>query len=180
MNPSESPSPCSACPRESVRGSNFGLGVRQNLPTPATLPQPPRRSRARRYHPRRRRAAGSLLAYIPRLILARAEGQAGCQRRPAEDAVGQPRQSTFGRFRGGLPGISTGRGFELGSRGSRSTGPATTERIIRERCVETRLLDHGRRHGLTDCGPNLRSQRNRPVGVTQLRFAPIISVANID
>ena len=39
----------------------------------ATLPQPPRRSRARRYHPRRRRAAGSLLAYIPGLILSGAE-----------------------------------------------------------------------------------------------------------
>ena len=38
------------------------LGVRQNLPTPATVPQPPRRSRERRYHSRRRRAAGSLLA----------------------------------------------------------------------------------------------------------------------
>ena len=49
-------------------------GVRQNLPTPATLPRSPRRSRARRYHPRGRRAAGSLLAYIPGLILARAEG----------------------------------------------------------------------------------------------------------
>ena len=49
------------------------LGVRQNLPA---RPQP-RRSRARRYHPRLRRAAGSLLAYITGLILARAEVSPG-------------------------------------------------------------------------------------------------------
>ena len=60
-----------ACQLLGVR-QNLPTYARQNLPTPATVPQPPRRSRERRYHPRRRRAAGSLLAYIPGLILARA------------------------------------------------------------------------------------------------------------
>jgi hypothetical protein len=45
---------------------------------------------------------------------------------------------------------------------------------------DRQLIDHGRRQRLTDCGPNLRCQRKSPFGITQLRFAPIIRIANID
>ena len=44
----------------------------------------------------------------------------------------------------------------------------------------TRLIERWRRHRPTDCGPNLRCQRKSPFGIIQLRFAPIIGVANID
>ena len=67
----------------------------QNLPTPATLPQPPRRSRARRYHPRRRRVAGSLLAYIPGLILERAEVPVSTKRLAILAAMGVSGDQVF-------------------------------------------------------------------------------------
>ena len=61
-----------------IREHPRGHGVRQNLPTPAPLPQPPSRDRAVRYHTGRRRAAGPVLVYsrAPKAIAARAIRQA--------------------------------------------------------------------------------------------------------
>ena len=54
-----------------------------NLPSLAPVPWPPNHSTARRYHPRRCRAAGSLLASIPGLILPNAARRASGSRSEA-------------------------------------------------------------------------------------------------
>ena len=69
-----------------IREHPRGLGMRQNLPTPAPLPQPPSCGRAVRYHSCRRWAAGSLLAYIAGLILALAEGHC-CPCNPSSEGT---------------------------------------------------------------------------------------------
>ena len=42
------------------------------------------------------------------------------------------------------------------------------------------LLQHRDRHQFTDRAPNLRRQHKSAFGIIQLRFPPIIGVANID
>ena len=42
------------------------------------------------------------------------------------------------------------------------------------------LFDYRRGNQFTDGGPNLRCQRKSAFGIVQLRFPPIIGVANID
>jgi len=51
---------------------------------------------------------------------------------------------------------------------------------MKSRRSPANLFDHSGRNQLSDGGPNLRRQPKSPIGIIQLRFAPIIGLANID